>query len=216
MAEQAEQAEEQGKAEFLPLWPTLFMSVILPGHESANGVLSTIVMQDNAEQEQMTTNYLEQNFFASDHPAIGWLVQCCQHGVAEYVRASGMGAVPEFSLQAWPNVNFKGDYHNLHNHPHSWLSGTYYLHVPDQSQAETFRSDLNPASISFFDPRGAANMTAISNDGQFDPEYRRTPRAGELFLWPSFLYHLVHPNLVDEPRLSISFNVVLSSTAKHL
>ena len=75
MAEQAEQPEEQGKAEFLPLWPTLFMSVILPGHESANGVLSTIVMQDNAEQEQMTTNYLEQNFFASDHPAIGWLVQ---------------------------------------------------------------------------------------------------------------------------------------------
>ena len=62
---------------------------------------------------------------------------------------AGWGAVPEFSLQAWPNVNFKGDYHNLHNHPHSWLSGTYYLHVPDQSQAETFRSDLNPASISF-------------------------------------------------------------------
>ena len=58
----AEQAEEQGKAEFLPLWPTLFMSVILPGHESANGVLSTIVMQDNAEQEQMTTNYLSRIF----------------------------------------------------------------------------------------------------------------------------------------------------------
>ena len=78
--------------------------------------------------------------------------------------------MPEFSLQAWPNANFKGDYHNLHNHPHSWLSENFgYLHVPDQSQAETFRSDfLNPASISFFDPRGAANMTAIRNDGQFD------------------------------------------------
>ncbi len=209
-------SDTQGQAEFKHLWPTLFMSVILPGHEPANGVLSTLVMQDNAAQEQMTTQYLEQNFFASDHPAIGWLYQCCLHAVAEYASAAGMQEVPECTLQAWPNVNFKGDYHNLHNHPHSWLSGTYYLHVPDQQNAETFRDDLNPAAISFFDPRGAANMTSIRNDGQFDPEFRRNPRAGELFLWPSFLYHFVHPNLVDEPRLSISFNVVLSSASKHL
>ena len=45
--------------------------------------------------------------------------------------------------------------------------------------------------------------------GQFDPEFRRLPRAGELFLWPAFLHHLVHPNLVDVPRLSISFNIVI-------
>ena len=47
------------------------------------------------------------------------------------------------------------------------------------------------------------------HDGQFNPEYRRLPMPAELFLWPSFLHHLVHPNLVDEPRVSISFNVVL-------
>jgi uncharacterized protein (TIGR02466 family) len=209
-------ANPEGKSEFVNLWPTLFMSVLLPGHEQANGLLSSLVMQQNAEQNQMTTNYLEQNIFSVEHPAIIWLRQSCEHGIKEYSSHAGLETTPEYSLQGWPNVNFKGDYHNLHNHPHSWLSGTYYLHVPSQEKAETYREDLNPAEISFFDPRASANMTAIRNDGQFDPEYRRQPNAGELFLWPSFLYHFVHPNLVDEPRLSISFNVILHNKSKYL
>lgn len=205
-----------GDAKFKRLWPTLFMSVRLPGHEVANNVISSIVMQSNAQQNQMTTNYLDQNFFDSDHPAVGWLHQCCHRAISDYAAEAGMGEMPEVSLQAWPNINFKGDYHNLHNHPHSWLSGTYYLNVPDQSKAAVFREDLNPGAISFFDPRGAANMSAIRNDGQFDPEYRRVPQAGELFLWPAFIHHFVHPNMVDTPRLSISFNVVVKNKAKHL
>ena len=52
-------------------------------------------------------------------------------------------------------------------------------------------------------------MNAVRGDGQFDPEYRRLPKPGEMFLWPSFLHHLVHPNLMDEPRISVSFNAVL-------
>lgn len=205
-----------GGAEFKRLWPTLFMSVRLPGHEVANNVISSIVMQSHAKQEQLTTNYLDQNFFDSDHPAIGWLHQCCHRAIADYAAEAGMDEMPEVSLQAWPNINFKGDYHNLHNHPHSWLSGTYYLNVPDQSKAAVFREDLNPGAISFFDPRGAVNMSAIRNDGQFDPEYRRVPEAGELFLWPAFIHHFVHPNMADTPRLSISFNVLVKNKTKHL
>ena len=72
-----------------------------------------------------------------------------------------------------------------------------------------FRSDLNPAAISFFDPRPQANMNAIRDDAQVDPEHRILPVAGDLMLWPSFLHHLVHPNMSDAPRISVSFNVVL-------
>ncbi len=205
-----------GSARFERLWPTLFMSVILPGHEQANTVLSGLVLERNAQQAQMTTDYLEQNLFDSDHPALVWLHQCFDRAILDYASEAGISYQLDWSLQAWPNVNFRGDYHNLHNHPHAWLSGTYYLNVPDQSEAETYRSDLNPGAISFFDPRPQANMGAIRNDGQFDPEYRRLPRAGELFIWPAFLHHLVHPNLVDVPRLSISFNVVLKNRSRYL
>jgi len=157
----------------------------------------------------MTVDYTTDNIFITDHPALVWLRQCCDRAVLDYARHSGIDYDLDWILQGWANVNMRGDYHNLHNHPHSWLSGTYYVAVPDQSNADTFRSDLNPCAISFFDPRPQANMNAIRNDGQVDPEHRIMPRAGDLFIWPAFLHHLVHPNMSDMPRISISFNVVL-------
>ena len=205
-----------GNAEFQRLWPTLFMAIRLPGHEAAKPVLTSLILQANSQQEQLTTNYLNQNLFELNHPAISWLQQCVLRAIADYVAEAGMPKMPEVSVQAWANVNAKGDYHNLHNHPHSWLSGTYYLNVPGQTAETGSRDDLNPGCISFFDPRGAANMSALRNDGQFDPEYRRLPEAGELYLWPAFLHHFVHPNLSDDPRLSISFNVVVTNKSQHL
>ena len=115
----------------------------------------------------------------------------------------------DFSIQGWPNINRFGDYHNLHNHPHSWLSGTYYVSVPNDEASIGSRNDLNPNEISFFDPRPQANMISIRKDNQVDPEFRIKPKSGELLLWPAFLHHLVHPNLCHAERISVSFNVVL-------
>ena len=56
-----------GSPAFQRLWPTLFMAVTLPGHEQANAMLSGLVLEKNAEQEQMTTNYMEQN---QDYPKL--------------------------------------------------------------------------------------------------------------------------------------------------
>jgi hypothetical protein len=89
------------------------------------------------------------------------------------------------------------------------------VNVPDQSAVKMHRTDLNPAEISFFDPRPQANMNAVKGDGQCDPEFRTLPKNGDLLLWPSFLHHLVHPNLVDDPRISISFNVIFKNPTSH-
>ena len=185
------------------------MSLRLPGNEQANPVLADFLLAQNIEAEDMTTDYTASNLFMSDHPAVIWLRQCCDRAVLDYAGEMGVSYEVEWVLQGWGNVNMKADYHNLHNHPHSWLSGTYYVAVPDQSDSSMFRSDLNPAAISFFDPRPQANMTAIRDDAQVDPEHRILPVAGDLLLWPSFLHHLVHPNMSDSPRISVSFNVVL-------
>ena len=58
MADTHQQAAP-GSPTFHRLWPTLFMAVTLPGHEQANAMLSGLVLEKNAEQEQMTTNYLD-------------------------------------------------------------------------------------------------------------------------------------------------------------
>ena len=197
------------KPTFLNLWPTVFMQLSLPGHESANPVLADLILSKNVEVQNMTENYNEDNIFNMDHPVIFWLQQCIDKAIDDYSKNSGINYTLNWKLQGWGNVNMKGDYHNLHNHPHSWLSGTYYVNVPDQTDAEIFRNDLNPASISFFDPRPQANMNSIKNDKQVDPEYRVFPQSGDLFIWPAFIHHLVHPNMSDAPRLSLSFNVIV-------
>ena len=194
---------------FIQLWPTQFMCFNLPGNEQANYILSELVLEKNAHQENMTVEYISNNIFTLEHPGIKWLKQCCDRAVLDYAKKIGINYNLEWTLQGWANINMRGDYHNLHNHPHSWLSGTYYVSVPNQEEADVFRSDLNPCAISFFDPRPQANMNSIRNDGQVDPEFRILPNNGDIFLWPAFLHHLVHPNMSDKPRISISFNVIL-------
>ena len=52
-------------------------------------------------------------------------------------------------------------------------------------------------------------MNSIKNDKQVDPEYRVLPNSGDLFIWPSFIHHLVQPNMSESPRISLSFNVMV-------
>jgi len=210
---------------FTSLWPTLFLQRNLPNTDGANKALKQLMLDQEAshrrqkngqakngqaQEVDLTSDYLSQDILSIDHPVIEWLKTCLNKSVADYLRQQGLDYKVDWGLQAWSNINRRGDYHNLHNHPHSYLSGTYYVAMPPVEKFDKVaRQDLNPGSISFFDPRGQANMLAIKGDGQVDAEHRVYPSEGMLLLWPAFLHHLVHPNLSDELRLSISFNVVL-------
>lgn len=199
------------------LWPTHFMQRSIPNALPANDALLAIILEQDAahnresKDNDLTSDYLSQDFLSIDNVVVDWLKQCINKSVADYLRHCGLSYEVNWGLQAWPNINRRGDYHNLHNHPHSYLSGTYYVAVPnEQSFDKPSRQDLNPGAISFYDPRAQANMLAIRDDAQVEVEHRVMPEAGMLLLWPSFLHHFVHPNTSDELRVSISFNVVLN------
>ncbi len=59
-------------------------------------------------------------------------------------------------------------------------------------------------------------MTAIRDDPQIDPDFTVTPRPGMILMWPAFLMHYVHPNLSDDLRISISFNLIAKSPVDYL
>ena len=203
-------------ASFLNLWPTLIMRDEISGSTKVNQVLKDELLRRDQQRQDMTTNYRDENLFEVDHPALQWLTECVNHAVVRYAKEAGINYAFDWHLQGWANVNRFGDYHNLHNHPHAWLSGTYYVSVPQTLADLPGRADRNPGAISFFDPRPQANMNAIRNDGQIDPEFRILPTGGEILLWPAFLHHLVHPNLSHDERISISFNVVLRQSSNLL
>ncbi|MEJ2016419.1 MAG: TIGR02466 family protein [Limibacillus sp.] len=207
------QPDSQG---FMELWPTLFLRRELPGAELANKVLREEIEGLEKENPDLTTDYLSGNFLTRDNPAVGWLRDCVNKTVIDYAKRAGIDYELNWSLQAWPNVNRFGDYHDLHNHPHCWLSGTYYIAVPQRGEELPGRKDRRPGAISFYDPRAQANMNAIAKDPQVEAEYSLLPAPGTILLWPAFLHHFVHPNLSKELRISVSFNVVLKNPTEHL
>lgn len=99
----------------------------------------------------------------------------------------------------WINVLEPGGAHSGHIHPHSVLSGTYYVDTPAGASA-----------LKLEDPRHPMMMAAPPR-AEDAPEEERTfvyvvPAAGEALLWESFLRHEVTPNAAAKPRVSVSFN----------
>lgn len=103
----------------------------------------------------------------------------------------------------WINVMEKGAIHAPHIHPHSVISGTYYVTVPPKSGA-----------IRFEDPRLAMLMAAPPKKKNARPENRSfvdvEPKPGMLLLWESWLRHGVEANRAAKPRISVSFNYGMS------
>jgi uncharacterized protein (TIGR02466 family) len=99
----------------------------------------------------------------------------------------------------WINVMKKSAIHAPHIHPHSVISGTYYVVAPPGSGA-----------IRFEDPRLAMLMAAPPKKSSARAENRSfvnvAPGPGLLLLWESWLRHGVEPNSARTPRISVSFN----------
>ena len=99
----------------------------------------------------------------------------------------------------WVNLLKGAGHHSAHIHPHSILSGTFYVEVPPGAGA-----------IRFEDPRLPLMMAAPTRRADA-PEAMRpfvtiAPRPGQLLLWESYVRHEVLPGTAKAERLSVSFN----------
>jgi uncharacterized protein (TIGR02466 family) len=201
---------------FVELWPTLFLQLRLDGAAEHNRRLVAMIREMERRHRELTTDYLEQDLLERDEPSLNWLRQSINGAAIAYFRRIGVDYDVNWTLQAWPNVNRFGDYHDYHNHPRAYLSGTYYVKVPTETEALRLRREVRPGCISFYDPRYAVNMGAIRGDPYVNPEYTIRPEPGMLLMWPGFINHFVHPNLSKEIRVSISFNLNLKWSDRYL
>ena len=99
----------------------------------------------------------------------------------------------------WINILPFGGTHTAHIHPHSIISGTAYVAMPDGT-----------SSIKFEDPRLTMMMAAPTRTTDSREELSSfiyaKPKVGDVLLWESWLRHEVPMNMVDDDRISISFN----------
>jgi uncharacterized protein (TIGR02466 family) len=99
----------------------------------------------------------------------------------------------------WVNVMKPGATHSGHIHPHSIISGTFYVAVPPGSGALKLEDPRLPMLM-------AAPLRTDDAPPEAQPFFYAEPAAGTLFLWESWLRHEVMPNGAKAERISISFN----------
>ena len=108
---------------------------------------------------------------------------------------------------AWININSPGSYNVKHTHPNSHLSGVMWIKAPKDS-----------GNIVFDNPNGHQTHTEINSYNQeFKDQffvhhaYWLPPIEGRMIIFPSHLQHAVNENKSNEDRISVSFNITLTS-----
>ncbi len=99
----------------------------------------------------------------------------------------------------WINILPEGGMHSSHIHPHSVISGTTYVSMPDGASA-----------LKLEDPRSARMMAAPPRKKGAREELKTfvyaKPKVGDVLLWESWLRHEVPMNMAEDERISVSFN----------
>ena len=110
-------------------------------------------------------------------------------------------------VNAWININKPGDFNIKHNHPGVDLAGVLWIKAPKDS-----------GNIIFDNPTGFESFNEINSyvpdfkeEFNFYHSYQFNPIEGIILVFPSHLSHRVQQNKSNEDRISVSFNIRLSS-----
>jgi uncharacterized protein (TIGR02466 family) len=102
----------------------------------------------------------------------------------------------------WANINYENAYNRVHLHANSLFSGTYYIKTPAQS-----------GSLIVHDPRPGVHINMPKRkEGELPKQlWMRVffqPRAGQMIIFPSWVWHEVEPHPSKDTRISVAFNIV--------
>lgn len=147
------------------------------------------------------TSYASLNDLPMRDPAFADLKRLLDRHVARFAEACAfdLGGRKLKLDSLWVNLLRAGGHHGAHIHPHSVVSGTVYVAMPEGA-----------GGLKLEDPRLPMLMAAPPRRPDA-PEGMRTfetvvPRPGTVLLWESWLRHEVAGNAAKGERISISFN----------
>ena len=103
---------------------------------------------------------------------------------------------------AWVSINHKHDYNRRHQHPNSIFSGVFYLQNPEDSESII----KFHRSREFSDYLMSRYINHDLDHSYWSEAFEIFPKAGDLLIFPSYMFHEVYPNRSESPRISIAFN----------
>lgn len=133
-----------------------------------------------------------------------------QRMTGEMTRAIMKPERYRFHVEGWANLLSAGQYNSLHVHPNSTWSGVYYVTGNPPPEPGGPGEAAFSGKLELVDPRpGAAATYTVENAMQ--RRHLVNPGAGAMVVFPSWLQHQVHPYFGPGERISIAFNVLVTS-----
>jgi uncharacterized protein (TIGR02466 family) len=180
------------------LFPTIVSRGFVKPHRDLLRDIQTLSRRDRVGRDWSRENYRGgYTSYASlsdlhrRTPAFSEFADRLDPHVRAFVKAQGWKRTRLEMTNCWMNIMPRHTYHTLHLHPHSVVSGVYYVSVPKGSVA-----------LKLEDPRMSSYMNAPTRALYHEIK----PKAGMFVLFESWLRHEVPPNQSSDPRISISFN----------
>lgn len=127
--------------------------------------------------------------------------ECLHHYITQTI-APNQDEVQFYVTQSWANYTKGGEYHQLHKHQNSIVSGVFYPQVEEKDNI-TFRN--------FDETSGAQlplNIQPVVFNRYNSATWKYPVQIGELYLFPGALQHCVEtlPKDKETTRISLSFN----------
>ena len=200
--------------EVTPAFPTLIGRLRVPDADAMNQDLQLLILAEEAKYPSLGRSNIggwhsQTDFLSRPESAVAALTTWLTWGVSRMVDATTSprtfkGAL---SVSGWATICRAGAYHAPHSHPDSAWSGVYYVDSGTDNPGRSLNGVLE-----FLDPRAGVEAVTAPGDPYGEP-VRVRPEAGLLVIFPSWLYHWVHPYAGRMPRIAVSFNATLAALA---
>lgn len=198
-----------------PAYPTLIGRFRVPDADGMNQDLQGLIIAEEAQYPSLGRSNIggwhsRPDFLSRRDPAVSALTAWLTWALRRMIDATGGANAFKGSLSAsaWATICRAGAYHAPHSHPDSAWSGVYYVD-PGTDSADQPLSGV----LEFLDPRAGVEAVSAPGDPYGEP-FRVRPQAGLLVVFPSWLYHWVHPYAGQTPRIAVSFNARLGFGAE--
>jgi uncharacterized protein (TIGR02466 family) len=201
--------------ELTPAFPTLIGRFLVPDAEAMNRDLQALVLAEEANYPSFGRSNIggwhsRPDFLCRPETPVAALATWLTWALRRMIHAT---AGPDafkgtLAASAWATICRAGAYHAPHSHPDSAWSGVYYVDAGAASPDQPLSGVLE-----FLDPRAGVEAVSAPGDPYGEP-FRVHPQAGLLVVFPSWLYHWVHPYAGKTPRIAISFNATPAPAAE--
>jgi uncharacterized protein (TIGR02466 family) len=149
-----------------------------------------------------TSNYSSKNNYILNEKTLKTLKKEISNCINNYVnQIMCYENVDVYITQSWLNYTKQNEFHHVHEHPNSFLSGVLYLQTCEEDKIYFYKKKYQQISPNI------KNWNSFNSSSWWFPV-----KNGDIILFPSELTHSVDIKKQDNTRISLAFNTFLKGT----